>query len=190
MNDLLNHMQLAALRLQGVIATNRVGVITTVDSGNNLIKVSLQPEGIEIGWVPVIVPLLGFSAPPIPGSQAIVLFQEGSSNVPVGALLIYGPTNTANIPPPGINPGEFYYQHQSGSNLKFSNDGSVTVNAAGSTVELGNGVAAKDFIVLFTALKNYIDNHTHTGVQTGSGTSGAPSSALPTSASTTVVKAA
>lgn len=70
-------------------------------------------------------------------------------------------------------------------NAKVQGD-DVTVQ--GNTVSLGDG-STPESLAFYQALKNYIDSHEHTNVQGGSSNSGPPSSPLPSSVSTQVVKA-
>jgi phage baseplate assembly protein gpV len=66
-------------------------------------------------------------APPTTGDIVEVRFQEGGKEAGIIGLRHYG--NVLN--PLAVPSGEFWLVHKSGSYLKFHNDGSVQLNAAG-----------------------------------------------------------
>ncbi len=105
----------------------KLGYVTSSNPSNSTIKVNLQPDNTETGWIPYCTPWIGWYAPPVPGSQALVLFQEGSKNVPIGALLMYW--NKA-LPQQGVELGEAILVHSSGSFIQLNNDGSIDINSA------------------------------------------------------------
>jgi phage gp45-like len=80
-------------------------------------------------------------------------------------------------------------------NCTLTAGGTVEVTAAlikllADSILLGSGSGSgASFMTLFTQLKAYIDGHVHSGVQTGTGNTGAPTTTLSSSAATTVVKA-
>lgn len=115
------------------VGQNRWGVINNVrqtDTGYEA-KVTIQPEGMQTEWLPVLSPMVGSGwgivAPPVPGMQAFVLPDSGDANHGVIAGLTF---STAAMPPkPGGNPvkaGQFALVHGNGSYLLFD-DNDVTV---------------------------------------------------------------
>lgn len=122
---LLNQMFLMAARQQSNVASVRLGLVSSVNPADSTIKVKLQPEDTETGWIPYPTPWIGWFSPPQNGDQAIVLFQEGSKDVPLGALLLYW---NNSLPPQGIDSGEAILQHSSGSYIKLTNDGKININ--------------------------------------------------------------
>lgn len=148
------------------------------------------------------------------GTPCEIVVNDRDGSATVTALRF----NDKNLPPfPTIQPGEggikhgsgtyFYFansgnfnleaaavlllaQIASGSKLQFNQDGSITLN----TGESGSGKGAlqingnTDWAVMANKLLGWVNNHTHSGVQTGSGTSGPPASPASVSdvASTTV----
>ena len=190
---LLNQIQSAINRFQANVGYVRLGIVSSSNPANATIKAKIQPEDVETGFIPYATPWIGWFAPPTPGDQVVLLFQEGDKNVPFGAFLLYGTWNNA-IPPAGVVAGEAILYHSSGSFIKLQNNGTLFINGdtaidvTAPLTEISDG-GTTDFLTLFTALKTYIDSHTHTGVTTGGGVSGAPSTPLPSSAATTTLKA-
>jgi phage baseplate assembly protein V len=143
-NQLLNHIFLGANRAQMNIGYAHLGIITSVDPVDYTVKVLLQPEEIETGFIPYCTPIYGWVAPPSGGEQCLVLFERGNNNVPVAALLLYW--NEARAPgvssPGDTGAGEMLLRHSSGSYVKLTNDGKVLINgnteidATGSTIKL------------------------------------------------------
>lgn len=232
MNPLLNHMFLAANRAQMSIGYAHLGIITSVNATDYTVKVQLQPEEIETGWIPFGTPFYGWVAPPSGGEQCLVLFERGNNNVPVAALLYYWDGNRA----PGIASegdtaaGEILLKHSSGSYIKLNSAGKVLINGnveidittptlditttqnitinsggninvtstgnvsvqaanvtmTGNSVSLGNG-GTSDSLTLFNEIKSWLDSHQHSDPQ--GGTTGGPTSSVPSSASTQTVTA-
>jgi phage baseplate assembly protein gpV len=109
----------------------------------------------------------GIVCPPSIGDAVEVQFQEGHA----GAGFVVGRFYSASDPPPGPCPaGEFWLVHQSGSFLKFTNDGNVEINAPTTTIT-GN-------LTVTGTLKTNgtldLNTHTHGGVEPGGGDSGGP----------------
>ena len=82
MEHLKNQMRQAAQLAANVIAKPRHGLISSYDPANHAVKVTIQPEGVETGWLPLKSLWIGngwglFCAPNI-GDAVEVTFQEGS----------------------------------------------------------------------------------------------------------------
>jgi phage baseplate assembly protein V len=129
-NELLNHMLLAHNRAQMNIGYPHLGIISSVNPTDYTVKVILQPEELETGFIPYCTPFYGWVAPPVGGEQCLVLFERGNNNVPVAALLLYWNNHRA----PGVASdgdtlgGEILLKHSSGSYVKLSNDGKISIN--------------------------------------------------------------
>lgn len=130
MQALMNQVRLECARLFAKFSRTRIGVVSSVDCDNYRCKVLLQPENKETGWLPIKTPWSGNGwgavCPPSKGDIVEVQFQEGDI-----AAGIVGGRFYANIAraPAGCSSGEFWLIHQSGSLLKFKNDGSVDITA-------------------------------------------------------------
>jgi len=115
----------------------RIGIVSGFDPVRYCAKVRLQPEppdqpagSTETGWLPVLALWggngWGLFCPPSPGDVVEVQFQEGGREAGI-VLGRFFSTVTQPLPAPS---GEFWLVHQSGSKLKFHNDGSVELAAA------------------------------------------------------------
>ena len=105
----------------------RFGLVTSVDPRNATARVTLQPEGVLTGWLPVLSPFVGAGwglvCPPSPGDQVLVLPQEGDAEHGI----IVGRAFSDSARAPEAEVGEFWLVHKSGSFLKLMNDGTVQV---------------------------------------------------------------
>lgn len=112
------------------IGQPQFGFVTSVDASGYNIKVMLQPDEVETGFIPYGTSVYGWVAPPKGGELALVLFQGGQKNVPIGAILFYWDGFRA----PGITTngdtaaGEMLLRHSSGSYVKLDNTGKVLIN--------------------------------------------------------------
>ena len=153
-----------AQELLSRMAKCRLGEITEYDPAQYAVKVMIQPEGIETGWIPVkmISGGDGWGAfiGPEQGAQAILEPVEGSREnfVMLGVL----PSDDARPPDGGPPSGHVWLIDKSGTAMKFTNNGKVTLNG---TLEVTGDVKAGGI-----SLKTHI----HGGVTSGGGTSGGP----------------
>ncbi|WP_432734713.1 phage baseplate assembly protein V [Ralstonia solanacearum] len=138
MQQLRNHMALAAQLAQAGRADSRVGTVTSYDPGTASARVRLEPVDPDnpdrslTGWLPVTSPWVGngwgMDAPVSPGDQVEVQFFGGEiENGYVCARLFSDQQR-----PTGAQSGEFFLTHASGSKLQFHNDGTVTLISAGT----------------------------------------------------------
>jgi phage gp45-like len=196
-------MMLAADRLAQGIAKPRLGTVSGYDPGTYMVKVQLQPEGIETGWLPLGSPGVGngfgiFAGPGI-GDQVEVQFPDGDLSSGVVSMRFY--SDVAR--PVSVPSGEVWIVHQSGSFLKFHNDGSIEFKAAAGASYTATGHAFHGPVTMDQTLqvtqtiiaggnisdqngakgtvqkiRDQYDTHTHGGVQTGSGNTSTPSNSL------------
>jgi uncharacterized protein involved in type VI secretion and phage assembly len=197
------------------LTTPRTGTITSYDPAKHAVKVQIQPEGVEVaGWIPLgaagVGNGFGIVCGPNMGDMVQVTFDSASPNAPRITGRFFSNVNV----PPNVPSGETYIVHQSGSFLKFHNDGSVEMNAAagatyaatshtftgpvtmndtalvkktitgqgGIAVSGDNGTGNASTVNGNFATTGTITNngksigstHTHSGVTTGGGTTGAP----------------
>lgn len=185
MRGLLNAMKLHGQQQAGQLAIKRVGQVSSYDSGNYCAKVLLLPESTETGWLPVLSAWVGngwgLFVPPTPGDLVDVQFIDGDmSQGVVAQRFFYDSARPLNVPS-----GEAWLVHQSGSYLKLTNDGKVSINAA-AEIDVGNLGNALHTLVTdaFVAIFN---GHTHNDAQ--GGVTGGPNSTMNSSHLTTVLKA-
>ena len=129
MDQFLNIVKAHAARLDQAAAQPRLGVVTSVDSVNFTARVTIQPEGVLSGWLPIASPWVGANwglvCPPTPGDQVVVLWQEGDSENGIVIGRLWSSVATA----PAAACGELWLVHKQGSFIKLLSDGSIASNA-------------------------------------------------------------
>jgi len=161
----------------------RTGLISSYDPKSHAVKVLIQPENIESNWMPLgaigVGNGWGVVVGPQIGDQVTVLFSEGNFSTGV----IVARSFSVQAVSPEVKPGEILLQHASGSLLKFNEDGSVNLVAAGpltSSAPTWNHTGDINVTGTVTATTDVIGggkslkNHTHGGVRSGGDTSGPP----------------
>jgi phage baseplate assembly protein gpV len=126
---LINIMAATARQSMAGKSGTRQGIITAYDPASYAIKVQLQPTGEETGWIPLSTPWAGngwgLAAGPMLGTVAEVGFDSGLTGVGMAEGQFYNDADRC----PGPPSGEFWLVHQSGSLLKFLNNGEVLLSA-------------------------------------------------------------
>jgi len=208
----LNQIMQAVNRNQANLGFAKLGYVSSVNPARSAIKVVLQPENMETGFMPYCTPWIGWYAPPVSGDQALVIFQDGDKNNPIGALLLYW---NNSLPPSGVDEREALWLHSSGASIKLDNSGKVllnghteidltapklvinttgdidataggVVNVNSNTVNLGNTSGALESLVNSIAVGVY-NGHTHNDPQ--GGVTDVPNQQIGSSAITVNVKA-
>src|ERR1700743_2183888 len=127
MERFLNSIKARAGAMDLGQAQPRFGVVTSVNPTAATVRVTLQPEGVLSGWLPVLSPWIGagwgMMCPPAPGDQVLVLAQEGEAEQGVVVGRAFSDTQR----PPTAPVGEFWLVHTSGSFIKLQNDGTVQI---------------------------------------------------------------
>jgi uncharacterized protein involved in type VI secretion and phage assembly len=149
----------------------RTGTITSYDPANGVVKVAIQPEGRETNWIQLDCPGVGngwgFQIGPQIGDEVTVSFDSSDPNL---GRVMARHTNSQNQPLP-VPSGEIWAVHKSGSLLKFHNDGTVEIKAAGgmaytATVHQFHGpittdstiTAAGDVVAGTVSLEDHLHN--------------------------------
>ena len=171
---------LEALKLHSAVhatATGqpRHGIVTSVDPVNHAVKVTIEPEGVESGWIPdgVLAACgLKIACPSEVGTQVLLVAVEGDAEHPVVVARLFDtsvtvPTSPATSTP--VQPGEIgiflasgVYFHLTQAGLYLG--GNLTIN--GSVAATGDVVASGISL----------QQHLHSQVQTGNSLSGPPRS--------------
>ena len=143
MKRLLNAMARQPQLANSSRAETRIGIVHGYNPADYCAKVLIQPENTQTGWLPIASQWIGegwgLFCPPTDGDQVIVEFQEGSFDCGVITGRLF---SDAQRPLP-VQSGEFWLVHQSGSALKFHNDGSVEViSHANMTATVGANLIA------------------------------------------------
>jgi phage baseplate assembly protein gpV len=186
MEALLNRVRLEAERVGRLKGKTRLGTITSYDPANYAVKVMLQPDQTETGFIPLSSPMIGngwgaFFAP-VGGEQVIVEFQEDGHEVPLATLRLFDNKNR----PLTVPGSEMWLVHKSGSYLKLTSDGKVALHSAGE-IDVGN-VSGTFQTLLTDAFLSIFNNHVHTNGNSGANT-GMPVTPLTSGAFTAVLKA-
>lgn len=185
MKELLNAMKLHGAMQADSRALMAVGTVSSYDAGNYSVKVQIQPEGRETGWLPVLSQWIGngwgLFAPPTPGDLVEVQFHDGDKDDGVVCLRFFNDSER----PLNVPSGEFWLVHQSGQFVKLTNDGKLLLNAT-AEIDVGNlGNTLHTLVTdVFMALFN---GHTHNDAQ--GGVTGVPNQAMNASHMTAVLKA-
>ena len=175
------------MRAQGDAATAPVarwGIVTGAKGAT--VKVTIQPEGVQSDWLPLMSSTVGngwgmVHIPPN-GTQVLLLPDTGDHE----SYVVLGSTWNDQDAAPSAAQGEVWLVHSSGSFVKLTNDGKVSIQDQGgcSLTFQNNGTATLvgtlqvtgDIIDVNGAhgsvntLRSAYNAHHHTGVQTGGGT--------------------
>lgn len=162
MDNFFNILKGQMAQLDQLWAHPRIGVVSSVDPNTFTARVTVQPEGILSGWLPVAAPWVGngwgLACPPQPGDQVVVLWQEGDAE----QGLVVGRLWSNDVPPPMAPAGECWLVHSSGSFIKLHNDGSIessgTWRHSGSLLVTGD---VSDYHGSLAALRGHYDEHVH-----------------------------
>lgn len=178
MERFLNMVKARAGGLDGLAGVARFGLVTSFDPNTYAARVMIQPENILSGWLPVLSNWVGngwgLVAPLTPGDQVLVLSQEAESEHGV----IIGSVWSSVDKPLSVPSGELWLQHQSGSFIKLSNNGTIAMQASQVTIT-GNLIVSGDISDQNAAhgtvakLRSAHDSHTHPDPQGGN--TGTPS---------------
>lgn len=120
----------------------------------------------------------GLDTNPTEGTWVLLLSIQGQESVKVGIPCdLLGQSDD-----PAVNPGEsVLYNKKTGDKVYLKSDGSIEILS--SSVKIG----VSGFLKLITsAFISFFNSHTHTGVTTGAGTSGVPSTPATEGAHATV----
>lgn len=156
MDRFFNALKVQAAALDRSRGQPRFATVASVDPARYAARVTLQPEGVLTGWLPILSPWVGAGwgivCPPSPGDQVLVLPQEGDGEHGV----VCGGAFSDLARPPAAPSGELWLVHQSGSFLKLASDGTVRVNGdlhvAGDVYDSHGSLAQ---------LRGHYDEHTH-----------------------------
>ncbi len=163
MDNFLNHLKSQASQLDQGWAQPRLGVVASVDPASFTARVTVQPEGVLTGWLPIASAWVGagwgLACLPAPGDQVLVLWQEGDAEHGIVALRLW--SNVAAAPPAPV--GEFWIVHKSGSFLKLANDGSIQ-SSAGTWTHTGSLHVTGDVFDShgpLSGLRGHYNEHVH-----------------------------
>lgn len=153
---LSNAIKAHAATLDQTTGQVKFGLVTSVNAENSTARVTIEPDGVLSGWLPVLTHWVGAGwgmvCPLSPGDQVLVVPQEGD----VEQGVIVGRSFSSGQMPPAAPVGEFWLVHKSGSFLKLCNDG--TVRVSGDLHVQGDVYDQKGPL---SRLRTHYDVHTH-----------------------------
>lgn len=181
MENFWNAVKGRAAALDGLSGQARFAVVASFDAAAYAARVTLQPEGVLSGWLPVLAGWVGagwgMAAPLSPGDQVLVLGQEGDAEQAV----VIGRVWSNREAPPAAPVGELWLVHQSGSFIRLRNDGTIAMQA--KTVSIEGDLMVSGEISdrggthgSVDTLRQAYDGHTHPDAQGGS--TGTPSAVV------------
>ena len=128
MDRFLNALKAQAAALDRGQGQPRFGLVASVDPVRYAARVTLQPEGVLTGWLPILSPWVGAGwglfCPLSPGDQVLVLPQEGDAEHGV----VVGGCFSDKARAPAGAAGELRLVHRSGAALRLGNDGAVRID--------------------------------------------------------------
>jgi len=151
----------------------RHALVSSVDPANHAVKVVIEPDGIETGWIPdaaVSAGGLKIACPSQIGTQVLVVPVEGDAEHPVVIARLF---DTVVTPPVSPATGQAV---QAGEVGFFIGD-EVYVHLTAGGLYLGGNVTIKGTLAVtgdVTAAEVSLQQHLHSQVQPGSGVSGPP----------------
>ena len=108
-------------------------VVTSYNPNLPAVKGTLQPYGIESGWMPLASPFVGsgfgIAIGPAIGDQLHVVFMHGDTNSPRATYRITSNSDQ----PPVAQAGEIVIQAAQGQTIKMTADGKLSIVANGDT---------------------------------------------------------
>lgn len=132
-----NHMRLQAALAAGKVGKPKAGLVTDYDPDAHAVKVLLQPEGIETGWLTIETamagPGYGVFCGAVNGAQAMVSFLEGDREV--GWCTGFVPSDVDV--PPRVLAGEIFVIAKPGQFAKFLADGTIMLKATAGILSEG-----------------------------------------------------
>ena len=190
---LQNALRAAAVGSQNAHADPKKGLVSAFDQARYAVKVFLQPQGNETGWIPLgalwVGSGWGMYAPPSIGDQVEVTFEDGHGEAGAAGLKYFNDVDQA-LP---VNSGEFWLVHKSGAFFKLLNTGALTFSdGKGATVTMNGDGTLTSQATAWTHTGNIavdggitttedvvaggisVMTHPHTEVQSGGDLSGPP----------------
>lgn len=169
-----------AVKLQSAVHSTatgqpRHGIVTSVDVVNHAVKITIEPEGVESGWIPdgaIAAGNLKIACPSEVGTQVLVVPVEGDAEHPIVVCRLFDTVSVPPISPATSKPvqaGEFGVFLASGTYLHITQEG---IYLGGNVTINGNITATGDIAAAGISL----EQHIHSDVETGDGVSGPPRS--------------
>ena len=130
MSDLIALVQAEVERAMRSYQTEAYGTVTSYDPDSHSVKVMVQPDGTETGWIRVGEQHIGNGWGILSGLQINDQVKLSIVKGDINNATISGRVHSDQDKPPKVEAGEMILQHTSGSMIKFGKDNSVTMNSA------------------------------------------------------------
>lgn len=124
----------------------KYGTVTSYDPGTYRVKVLLQPEEIETGWIQVAAPMVGNNFGvvfgPSPGDLVRIDFLDGSAQAAVMGNRFFHD----GVTPPHVEPGEIQMVGSAGLRIHMEQSGKMTLSAPSGAGEI-DIIAANKIVI-------------------------------------------
>jgi phage baseplate assembly protein gpV len=172
MNRWIETIKLEAARQSGALGQPRHAVVTSVDVTTHAVKVRIQPEGLETGWIPdgaVASQGLRIVCPAEIGTQVLIVPVEGDAEHPIVVARIFDTMTCPPVSPATGRPvaaGEIGIFFDNGTFCHLAKDGFHLKGQlfVDGSIQVTGDVQAADISLM---------NHLHGGVSAGNALSGA-----------------
>lgn len=128
---LLNLIRREAHRVVAQWSRPRVGLVSAYDPERHAVRVRLQPEDVETGWIPIteghIGNGFGIVIGPNIGDQLEVQFQGSDSETARIISRLYSDEDR----PPKVEAGEILIRHQTGAKIFIDKNGVIIIESTG-----------------------------------------------------------
>ena len=187
-NGIVDAVRRIAAAHATVAAQPRWGFVTSVDPAGPHVRLSLQPEGTDTGWLPVciqnagagttfaVIPDLGWMAFVVPdmGYQDSLVVVGFAPNAITPMPLVQNVIGTGGMPASSTAPavaGEVIVRTKAGTTLRLCANGDVVIRPGSGNLLVDGTVRANGDVYdrhgSLDRLRGNYDAHTHGGVQSG-----------------------
>lgn len=139
MDGFFNGIKGYAQNAANMLGSPRIGVVTSYNPNDSTAKITIQPEGVTTGWLPVSSTSVGagwgLHVPLKTGEQVIAVPVDGDAN----SLVIVGRLFSDAMQPPGASGSDIILKSSGGAIINLKSDGTAThSDASGTTLHLTN----------------------------------------------------
>jgi len=124
---ILNQTRLQSMAVAGLTMRTRFGLVTSYDPDTYAVKVRLQPDDVETGWLPIVAGMAGngwgVQAAPEIDDQAVLTFAEGDSENGACIGFLFSDVDR----PARLESGEVRFRNRGGATIHLTNAGAVRI---------------------------------------------------------------
>lgn len=137
MTGLAEAIRYHAAALDATRPQPRFAVVESFDATRHLAKVSIQPEGVLSGWLPILGMGggggWGLICPPAIGAQVVIVPLDGDHESWAVLGAAWSVVNQPAAPQAYVKSGEMALVSSAGAYIRLSSDGSATLYTPGNT---------------------------------------------------------